>query len=214
MDIREEINSNTKDILNFLSIKRKPTIEEEQLLDEIKIYKYILANIHNNPDYVQPSAKGIVFYLETLQTALKNNPGFPDTNAIMFNHLLNNAGIKNYLVKCYSNNSGAEHLANLVEVGSEFYYFDATLEKMQYTGNKDLLCAAIGSDYYEGLYEPVAFLDTTSEFKKVDRPEKISLTSKSRALVEFISRNIPTVIRKVNGKYVEEQTIDEEPEID
>lgn len=207
------INETTKEILSFLGIRRKPKTEEEQLMDEIKIYKYIVENINSNPDYVQSNSKGEEFYLETLQIALMDNPGFPDTNSILFNHLLNVVGIKNYLVKCRSNNSDSDHLANLVEIGSEFYYFDASIEKMKNSDEKELLCAAIGKDYYEGLYAPVAFLETSTELKKVDRPTNISNSSKSRALVEFISRNIPNVIRKRSGKVVSEPPINEEPEI-
>ncbi len=207
------INDNTKEILGFLGIRRKPRTEEEQLMDEIKIFKYIVENINSNPNYIQSHSKGEEFYLETLQTALTDNPGFPDTNSIAFNHLLNVIGIKNYLVKCRSTNSGSDHMANLVEIGSDFYYFDASIEKMKDSDQKELLCAAIGRDYYEGLYVPLAFLDTSAGLTQVDKPLNVSENSKSRALVEFISRNIPSVIRKRSGKVVSEPPINEEPEI-
>lgn len=110
-----------------------------------------------------------------------------------------------------STQSGALHVANLVKLGKEYYYFDPTLERSIFDDDTweenrgTLCCAALGkNDDYFRLYTPMGILpdDMSNQLKPL--PYNIADDSMSKDLVNEIASLIPDysrVIQKSQDDY-------------
>jgi len=210
------------DILQFINLPIKNSNQADQLFMVMKIYKYVVQNIREgHPPILNEESKANYesFYLENLMAAVKNNPGTDITNSILLDYLLYMKGFDSYIVEMKSIN-GFPHVANLVKLGDEFYYFDATQERMIYTSGKKIMpeefafaTAALGKDPYERLYSPVRVYPTYNSKVKVEQlenfwPSNISRESYYRKFIEEMSLEIPDMTldpkgskREVEGEY-------------
>ena len=201
------IEERTNQILEFLKSKKKPEQSIEVLREALKTYKYIVQNINLDVQenrFESPNSREEA-YKNELVKGLTNNTGLPTTNSIALNHLLNSVGIENYIVILKSR-TGGNHVASLIKLDSEYYYFDTTVEKSnyedQYKGFEDfpLSFAALGKEDYERIYKPLRIMasmtkDVTEEIKP-DIAEK----SISRTLINSISRTIPPLSEQARNE--------------
>lgn len=193
------IENKSMQILRFLNLSKKNSNIIEQLEIILKIYKYVVQNIHPESKYEQSNISNTKEeeYLHNLYIGLIDNPGLSVTNSILFKHLLYMKGFESYIILSKSR-SGSLHISNLVKVGKEFFYFDTTLERSifeeQAINEDDILfcCAALGKEEYSKLYKPFQIL--SNNFKKNSMkimPENISEESMPRHLIESIVKIIP-----------------------
>ena len=193
------IENKSMQILRFLNLSKKNSNIIEQLEIILKIYKYVVQNIHPESKYEQSNISHTKEeeYLHNLYIGLIDNPGLSVTNSILFKHLLYMKGFESYIILSKSR-SGSLHISNLVKVGKEFFYFDTTLERSifeeQAINEDDILfcCAALGKEEYSKFYKPFQIL--SNNFKKNSMkimPENISEESMPRHLIESIVKIIP-----------------------
>ena len=193
------IENKSMQILRFLNLSKKNSNIIEQLEIILKIYKYVVQNIHPESKYEQSNISNTKEeeYLHNLYIGLIDNPGLSVTNSILFKHLLYMKGFESYIILSKSR-SGSLHISNLVKVGKEFFYFDTTLERSifeeQAINEDDMLfcCAALGKEEYSKFYKPFQIL--LNNFKKNSMkimPENISEESMPRHLIESIVKIIP-----------------------
>lgn len=192
------IEERTKQILEFLQSKKSPEQSIEVLREVLKMYKYVVQNINLGAienKFGTPSSREDA-YKNELVKGLTNNTGLPTTNSIALNHLLNSVNIENYIAILKSR-TGGNHVASLIKLDSEYYYFDPTLERSnyedQYRGFDEfpLSFAALGKEDYERIYKPVRIMASmTQDVTKEIKPD-IAEKSISRTLINSISRVIP-----------------------
>lgn len=201
---QEAIDKKTKQILSLLGVKKSFRVLN-QLASAIKLYKYVFQkadpNLAKKMTDVKSDDKNDT-YLNDLYVGITNNPGTAATNTILYKHLLMHSIAESEVVLLKSTNSGALHLANIVKLGKEYYYFDPTLERSIFNDDTweenrgTLCCAALGkNDDYFKLYEPQGILpdDMNSPLKKL--PENIAEDSMSKNLVNEIASLIPDYSR-------------------
>lgn len=211
------------DVLKFIDLPIKNSNPADQLFMQMKIYKYVVQNVRKGiPPRLSKEAMANyeTFYIENLIAALENNPGSDITNSILFDYLLYMKGFDSYIVEMQSIN-GFPHVANLSKLGDEFYYFDATQERMIYTSGKTILpevfpfaTAALGKDPYERLYTPKRVYPTYNSKVNVEQlenfwPSNISKESYYRRFIEEMALEIPDMTiapkgskREVGGEFV------------
>jgi len=194
------INEKTKQILSLLGVKKSFRLLN-QLASAIKLYKFVFQKSNPNfakytPDIKSEDRNNI--YIHNLYIGITNNPGSATTNTILFKHLLMHSIAESDIVLLKSKKSGMSHLANIVKLGKEYYYFDPTLERSIFDDdaweeNKGTLCcAALGkNDDYFKLYEPIGILPDNMNLPLEALPEKIAEESMSKNLVNEISALIP-----------------------
>lgn len=212
------IEERTKQILEFLKSKKSPEQSIEILREALKYYKYIVQNINldaRENKFGTPSSREEA-YKNELVKGLTDNSGLPTTSSIALNHLLNSANIENYIVILKSR-TGGNHVASLIKLDSEYYYFDTTLEKSnyeeQYKGFDEfpLSFAALGKDDYERIYKPVRIMASMTQDVTEEIKPDIAEKSISRTLINSISRTIPSLKeQKKKGKAREEDDDDGE----
>ena len=202
MDKKILISEKTEEILDFIKLSRKPKTVSDELEKILSAYKYVIQNIHINPYYKEPDAKDRrEFYVNALCAGLTNNPGLPTTNSILLKHLLDMAGVENYLVASRSNSSNQNHVSNLVRIGSEFYFFDSTLEKAIMDDQTDrpedlfMICAGLGRTEYGKFYTPISILGDLSQEPSDKLPENISDESMAKTIINGINYRIPSLVR-------------------
>lgn len=213
LEIEQAIDEKTKQVLSLLGVKKSFRVLN-QLASAIKLYKYTFQKINPNFAKTMPSvtlSNKNSRYLHELYMGLYGNPGFPTTNAILYKHLLMHSIAESEVVVLKSTESGALHVANLVKLGKEYYYFDPTLERSIFDDDTweenrgTLCCAALGkNDDYFKLYTPMGVLpeDVTSPLKPL--PDNIAEDSMSKDLVNEIASLIPDysrVIQKDSDDY-------------
>ena len=192
------INEKTRRIIEFLGFYDKKTSGTD-IENIIKTYKYVIQNINKDLAYkehanhLDPKTN----YYDTLLLALENNPGLPTTNCVLLQHLLRGINVDSYLVLCKSNRSGTPHIANLVKIKKEYYYFDPTLEKTITDENDSslLLCAALGKSDYEKLYTPMQVIRRPEKKSKDSFPKNIAEESIAKVIVNAISLKIPNNLK-------------------
>ena len=222
MDREEFIRKQTREVISYLGFYDKKTSGKE-LENVIKTYKYVIQNIVSNPEYSEKANNlGLVEnYMQLLEIALTENPGSPATNSILFHHLLTNINQKSYIVKCKSNKSETPHICNLVRIGRQYYYFDATLDRSilderLFSANDLMLCAGMGKTEYERLYTPVEALRKVDRgAKKSKEPfSKISDESIGRIIVNSINLKIPNLRRNPKQRTAQTEKNEEDMEIE
>jgi hypothetical protein len=116
-----------------------------------------------------------------LYNAVVKQKGVCTSNALMFKKLAQRVGVKAEVVGLISNENGAMHTANLVELDDENYFFDSTLETTIYDANKDktdgrliLCCAGLGMETYSEYYTPQVILPDNPSDKVMPLPNNIS----------------------------------------
>lgn len=99
----------------------------------------------------------------------------------MFKEILKRVGIKVEVIGLLSNENGAEHAANIVELDGMYYFFDTTLESTiyhensQYTDGKILLCCAgLGIEDYCPYYTPLVVLPSNALDPVRELPENMA----------------------------------------
>lgn len=212
------IEEKTKEILKFLKISKKPNCVSEELDIAIRLYKYVFQNINLDLSYKVPKADSkSEFYANALYQALESNPGLPDTNAVEFKHLLDMAKFENYLVALKVNNTGNQKIANLVKIGTEFHYFDISLEYELHQSCKakdDMLYyAGLGREEYERAFTPVAVLKDFSNPENNKLPSNIAEESFGIPIIYDISRRYPNLRMKSNATKKGKKQEQNEPEL-
>ena len=203
MSKKELIREKTQEILNIINVKKVPTSIVEEFERILPAYKYVVQNICKQEGFVEgKAANREEAFMNALCVGLTNNPGLPTTNAVLFKHLLDEMDVENYLVASKSKITNQNHVSNLVKIGTEFYYFDCTLEREIYeeeygsSGNFLMLCAALGKEEYEKFYKPVKLLVDLSKEATEEFPTNIADESISKSVICGISRNIPDFRKK------------------
>ena len=192
------IDEKTRMIVGFLGFYDRKTSGTD-LENIIKTYKYVVQNIRPNFNYVE--SKNNLDYLTNykayLEVAMDNNPGLPVYNNILFQHLLSAIDIDSYLVLCKSNSSGKSHVATLVKIKNEYYYFDPTLERSIADENAMridrplMLCAGMGKSDYEKLYTPVRALRRPGKKNREGFPKNIADESIAKIIINAINLKLP-----------------------
>lgn len=206
---KKTIEKKSMQILRFLNLNRKTSNIVEQLGIILKIYKYVVQNIHPKAklEIKNISKTKEEEYLNNLYVGLTNNPGLSVTNSILFKHLLYMKGFESYVILSKSR-SGTSHISNLVKIGKEFFYFDTTLERSifeeQAINEDDLLfcCAALGKEEYSKFYTPIQILPNNLKKKFMLMPDNISEESMPRTLIDSVGKIIPNEITE-NNPYFE-----------
>jgi len=216
LDKKKIIKEETENIMNFLGLSKKALTYGEELENVIKIYKYVIQNINSDLNYREPKANSKQErYMDSLLIALINNPGVYTTNSILFKHLLDMSGTENLIVKSKSKVSGANAIANLVKIGSEYYYFLPTLEKemlneVSMPDNLFMRCAALGKKDYDRLYFSSEILEDIDKPASKELPKNISEESLLKTIVNGINFRLPSLKRKSSIKSIDEF---DEPEL-
>lgn len=211
------IEKKSMQILRFLNLSIKNSNIIEQLEIILKIYKYVVQNVHPEAKYELNNTASTKEeeYFNNLYIGLTNNPGLSVTNSILFKHLLYMKGFESYIILSKSR-SGSFHISNLVKIGKEFFYFDTTLERSvfeeQAINEDDMLfcCAALGKDEYTKFYSPFQILPNNFKKSHMQMPENISEESMPRTLIDSIVKIIPNEITENNpyfNKCAEEKKI-------
>ncbi len=211
------IENKSMQVLRFLNLGIKNSNIIEQLEIILKIYKYVVQNIHPEAKYEQNNISNTKEeeYLNNLYIGLTNNPGLSVTNSILFKHLLYMKGFESYIILSKSR-SGSLHISNLVKIGKEFFYFDTTLERSifeeQAINEDDILfcCAALGKEEYSKFYKPFQILPNNLKKSSMQMPENICEESMPRTLIDSIVKLIPNEITENNpyfNKCAEEEKI-------
>lgn len=204
LEKQQVIDEKTRQVLSLLGVKKSFRVLN-QLASAIKLYKYTFQKI--NPGFARTMqdtefSDGNSRYLQELYMGLTGNPGFPTTNAILFKHLLMHSIAEAEVVVLKSTQSGKLHVANIVKLGKEYYYFDPTLERSIFDDDTweenrgTLCCAALGkNDDYFKLYTPIGILPDSMSNQLEPLPYNIADDSMSKDLVNEIASLIPDYSR-------------------
>ena len=114
-----------------------------------------------------------------LYNAAIHHVGVCSSNSILFQEILRRIGMK---VECVAleSSEGGFHMANLVELGGQYYFFDSTLERSIYEDHMDdgkglvLCCAALGKSEYCPFYTPKAVMPDNPMDQVRDVPSNIA----------------------------------------
>lgn len=201
------IDEKTKQILSLLGIKKSFRVLN-QLASTLKLYKYVFQKSNSNYANLIPevnSEEKNDRYLHDLYVGLTHNPGTPTTNTIVLKHLLMHSIAESEVILLKSKQSGKFHLANIVKLGKEYYYFDPTLERSIFDDDtweekeKTLCCAGLGkNDDYFKLYEPIGALPDDMNLPLKQLPDNIAEDSMSKSLVNELASLIPDYSRTAN----------------
>ena len=180
--LKETIESKLDEIIGKLGLE-KYNDAMTQLKNCCLIQKYIVENnkldldsINNLDDYSDEDNAVVSLY-----NAVVMHRGIPSSNALMFKKLAEKVGEKAEVVALTSNENGAKHAANLVELDDENYFFDSSLESTIYDSNKDktngeliLCCAGLGLETYSEYYSPQVILPDSPLDTVKPLPDNIS----------------------------------------
>lgn len=203
------IEQKSMQILHFLNLRKKNSNLVEQMEIVLRLYKYTVQNIYpdNQLELENTSGTKEEEYLNELYKGICSNSGEPVTNVILFKHLLYMKGFDTDIVLTTSK-SGEPHLANLVKIGKERYYFDPSLERSIFVSEEDedpdrilYCCAGLGKEEYGKFYTPKGVLP-----KKLGRatdpiPSGVAEESLPRTLIESIGKLIPDLKSKDNPEF-------------
>ena len=181
--LREKINTKLDEIIGKLGLE-KYNDAMTQLKNCCLIQKYIVENnifdmdaLLKNDNYSDDEHAILDLY-----NAVVKHKGIPTSNALMFKKLAEKVGEKVEVVGLTSNENGALHAANLVELDDENYFFDTTLESTIYDNNKDktngelvLCCAGLGLETYSEYYSPQVILPDNPLDEAKPLPDNISV---------------------------------------
>ncbi len=175
LGISIEIEDRIRDIIDLLDLK-KSNEEEEQLLNASKLQAYLTVN----DDYEETGKKiGNSVKRNELYHGLINGQNDSIINSYIFSEVLKAIGM-DVLNVGLNDENGNFHVANLVLIGKEYYYFDVTLEMSVFYDNGSnedefvLCCGALGKKSYEQFFKPLCVLDFEDELGSNSLPENIS----------------------------------------
>lgn len=175
LGISIEIEDRIKDIIDMLGLKNSNE-EKDQLLNASKLQAYLTLN----DDYEEPTKRiGNSVRRNQLYHGLMNGHNDSIINSYIFSEVLKNVGM-NVLNVGLNNEDGSFHMANLVLIGKEYYYFDVTLEMAVFYDNGAdanefvLCCGALGRTSYEQFFKPLCILEFNEELGPNSLPTNIS----------------------------------------
>ena len=162
--IKIEIEEEIENVIKKLGLE-KSTDAIIQLKNCCKVQKYIVENNNYNNDIMIEKESYSDKDIRTidLYNGLVKHSAVCTSNSIAFQEILERVGVNASCVGLTSKEGGF-HMANLVELDGEYYFFDTTLEKTIYDNFKDtnndliLCCAGLGKDDYCEYYEPKAIM--------------------------------------------------------
>lgn len=170
-----EIEDRIRDIIELLELKQSDE-KEEQLLNASKLQTYLVLN----DDYEENNKMvGNSVIKNQLYHGLINGHNDSIINSYIFSEVLKRIGM-NVLNVGLNNEDGIFHMANLVLIGKEYYYFDVTLEMAVFYENgakKDefiLCCGALGRKSYEQFFKPLCVLEFNEELGPDSLPNNIA----------------------------------------
>lgn len=158
--IKEEIEVAIDEIIKELDLS--PSYDEfDKLRTCAKVQKYIATKNVYNKDIMEEKKHydDKNTRLLDLYNSVVNKSGVCSSNSIEFQEILSRIGISAEIV-CLISKKGGHHMANLVLLNGEYYFFDTTLENSIYlskNGSEDdivLCCAGLGSEDYCKYYTP------------------------------------------------------------
>lgn len=177
--IRQENEAEIERIIEDLNL----TASEDtiiQLMNCCKLQAYMAENNDYNGDVMNEKmeySKEFITEID-LHNALIKKSGVCTSNSLMFQSILSRLGIA---VECVGllSNSGGMHMANVVFLNGEWYFFDTTLETTIRKEHLDqelvLCCAGLGSGDYCQFYAPQCIVrrEGTYEIPKNISKERI-----------------------------------------
>lgn len=173
--INFEIEDKIQYIIDILNLKNT-TNEEEQLLNASKLQAYLVLN----DEYEDNNIKiGNSVIRNELYHGLINGDSDSIGNSYVFSEVLRKIGMD--VLNVGLNTTDSEfHMANLVLIGKNYYYFDVTLEMAVFNDNganeEDfvLCCGALGKKSYEQFFKPLGIMEFNVELSPDNLPENIS----------------------------------------
>lgn len=185
--IREENNAKINQIVAELELKPDDDIMT-QLANCLKVQQYIVntntydARIMDEKTADSADSADAMHDID-LHRGLIEGRSVCSSNSVEFQSILERVGVN---VKCvalsHPGSSEVAHMANLVEISGQFYYFDTTLEQSIYNDAKHanpgqalMFCVAgLGREEYEQAYWPVGVV--TSDMRAEPIPDNIANT--------------------------------------
>lgn len=202
------IEKKSMQILHFLNLSRKNSNIMDQMGIILRLYKFTVQNIYPENDIKLENKTGTreEEYLNELYKGVVCNSGAPVTNVIFFKHLLYMKGFESDIVLTKTKR-GEPHLANLVKIGNERFYFDPSLERSIYEeqgqNHDELLycCAALGKDEYSEFYNPIGTLPKKLGTQTLPIPSDVSDESMPRSWIESVTKLIPDLTARDNPEF-------------
>lgn len=182
-EIRRQNREAVDKIVKQLELEPSDNIDK-QIQSCAKIQKYIaLTNKYNGDVMNEKSSYAASEIVDRdLYNGVVKHAGVCTSNSIEMRELLDRVNIKSECVALINRNTSGRHMAVLVELGGEYFYFDPTLERAIFANYFDLndavnndkmiLCAAgLGSRKYNQYYAPDAIMPRqgTEEMKPLPR---------------------------------------------
>lgn len=176
MSVSLQIEDKINEIIAKLNL-RKPETEENHLFNAAKLQMYLATN--NNYDDDTRINIGTSVTKNELFHGLVNGKMDSIVNSYIFSEILNKVGNK-VLNVALKDESGAYYIANLVLIGTEYYYFDVTLEHSVFIENGGeiqnfvLCCGALGRGSYEQFFKPMCLIDFHDKLAENELPDNIA----------------------------------------
>lgn len=171
-----QIEDKINEIIAKLNL-RQPESEETSLLNAAKLQMYLATN--SNYDNETKINIGSSVTKNELLHGLVNGKLDSIVNAYIFSEILNKVGNK-VLNVALNDENGAFYIANLVLIGSDYYYFDVTLEHSVFVENGGelknfvLCCGALGRGSYEQFFKPMCLIDFHDKLAENKLPDNIA----------------------------------------
>ena len=185
--INFQIEDRIREIIKELGLK-KPETEDEQLLNAVKLQKYLATNEKVSEDTKYNIGNSVT--TNELYHGLIDGKTDCIINSFIFSEILNKAG-NNVLSVAFKDEFGKYYVSNLVLIGEEYYYFDSTLEKDVFIENgsddsKFILCAAaLGRNNYEQFFKPLCVIDFRDALAENSLPYNIAVNDLD---IEIVNR--------------------------
>ena len=180
---QEEIDTEIDNIIKKLNLMTPKTLEEK-LEVCCKVHWYIVNSNHYNNDMLTLKKESVEEekLINELYAAIVEKESVCSGNSLEFKEILSRLGVKVDTIVLKSNSSQEIHMSNLVELDNKYYFFDSTLD-YYYNDNfqkmgieKEMCCAAVGSDFYTKIYKPLYVIDANT-LSLSDLPENIAVDS-------------------------------------
>jgi len=180
--IRQENEEAIEQIINSLGLKSSED-SIEQLKNCCRLQAYMAENNSYNSNVMAEKGNYSDEFITDidLHNALVEKSGVCTSNSLMFQSILSKLGIP---VECIglTVDSGGFHMANIVLLHGEWYYFDTTLEGEIRRDNQAqelvLCCAGLGSQEYCPYFNPQCIVrkDETLELPQNISVERIPIS--------------------------------------
>lgn len=190
--IHAKTESKINEIMTELGLRESEDVME-QLRACCRLQKYIAVRNEYDDTIMEQKTQYPAEYVVdmNLYNAVVLQNGVCTSNSIEMREILSKINIKAECVGLISNDNGAMHMAVLVELMGEYYYFDPTLERLIWQKNTDgnpddiHLCAAgLGEEEYCQFYTPQAIVPRNIQDSVSALPENIASSRISPTLVQ------------------------------